>query len=425
MPTFKELRRRLAQFYSAKTVDTGLGAEVHTVTFQPLRRRSNQDRLVMHQLNICGQEWLFLAVCDGHGGAATARYTASHLPGRIRATLEHVIDTDLQGRLDRKNLFEKADFISSELGRCITDFDRELGHVVETICPGPSDISAKQARRIVWEYSDALQRACAGTTIAAAVVNLRHRFMWTINVGDSTVALSTADIDGKRLAHELCSRHSPECDSAFGGHPGEAVIQHGRVLGSLAVTRAIGDFAFKLPAAYSSHLFRFLSTDFGTQTLRSSIVERIRSPPYVTADPFVRFVDLDAVWGQSPVLMLFTDGVDKLLNKSRYYFNPLSRPADTIEPSSAVAVLLQDEIDDTVEGLLGYHVEPRWSGTLRNKALDVLGNLIGGTNTRILQMVMDQDLLADRTACPSLHIDDTSIIICSFVDSALPTPRTS
>ncbi len=123
--------------------------------------------------------------------------------------------------------------------------------------------------------------------------------------------------------------------------------------------------------------------------------------------------------------MLFTDGVDKLLNKSRYYFNPLSKPTDTIEPPNAVAVLLQDEIDNTVEDLLGYHVDPRWSGTPRNRALDVLGNLIGGTNKRILQMVMDQDLLADGTACPSLHVDDTSIIICSFVDSALLTPRTT
>lgn len=188
---------------------------------------------------------------------------------------------------------------------------------------------------------------------------------------------------------------------------------------------AIGDFAFKLPAPYSSHLFCFLSTDFGAQTLRANIVERIRSPPYISADPFVRFIDLEAVWDQRPMLMLFTDGVDKLLNKSRYYFNFMSKPTDVIEPSNAVAVLLQDEVDGTVEDLLGYRVEPRWSGTLRNRALDVLGNLIGGTNERMLQMVMDQDLLKDRTACPSLHIDDTSIIICSFVDSALATPRTS
>ena len=179
---------------------------------------------------------------------------------------------------------------------------------------------------------------------------------------------------------------------------------------------AIGDYAFKLPAEYSESLFRLLSADFGTQPLRSSVLARIRSPPYVTADPFVRFVDLEAVWEQKPILMIFTDGVDKLLNRSRYYFSAWSGSKDVIEPSRAVAVLLQDEVDEDVEEILGFPVDPRWSGDLRNRAVDILGNLVGGMNTRILQMVMDQDLLADRTTYPSLHVDDTSIIICSFAD---------
>ncbi|EJF64569.1 protein serine/threonine phosphatase 2C [Dichomitus squalens LYAD-421 SS1] len=421
MPSFEELRRKLAHFYSARTVDTGLGAEIHTVTFQPLRKRANQDRLVMHQLNIHGQEWLLLAVCDGHGGATTAKYTASHLPSRILSALQHITDTHMEGRPDRESVLEKFDFISSELARCIKDFDRELGYVVQTVCPAPSQLSAKQARRIVWEYPDALQRAYAGTTLAAAVVNLHHRFMWTMNVGDSTLALSTVDDNGKRSAHELCVRHSPERDDTLKDHAGEAIIQHGRVLGSLAVTRAIGDFAFKLPVDYSYRLFRLLSAEFGTQTLRDSVLERIRSPPYITADPFVQFIDLEAFWEQQPVLMIFTDGVDKLLNRSRYYFNAWSKPRDIIEPARAVAVLLQDDVDKSVEELLGFSVDPRWSGDLHNRALDVLGNLVGGTDTRILQMVMDQDLLADRTAYPSLHIDDTSIVICSFADPPSPS----
>ena len=111
----------------------------------------------------------------------------SHLPSRIRSTLEHVVDTHLGGRSDREAVYKKADFISSELARCIKHFDRELGYVVQTICPAPSQLSAKQARRVVWEYPDALQRAYTGTTLAAAVVSLRHRLMWTMNVGDSTV----------------------------------------------------------------------------------------------------------------------------------------------------------------------------------------------------------------------------------------------
>lgn len=101
--------------------------------------------------------------------------------------LEHLAGTDLQGQLDRKHLSENADFISSELRRCVNDFDRELGHVVETICPNPTQLTQKQACSIVKEYPDALARACSGTTLAAALVNLTHRLMWAINVGDSTV----------------------------------------------------------------------------------------------------------------------------------------------------------------------------------------------------------------------------------------------
>ena len=48
--------------------------------------------------------------------------------------LEHLAGVDLQGQITREHVLEKADFISSELGRCIQDFDRELGHVIETIC---------------------------------------------------------------------------------------------------------------------------------------------------------------------------------------------------------------------------------------------------------------------------------------------------
>jgi pyruvate dehydrogenase phosphatase len=38
---------------------------VHTVTFQLLKSRVNQDRVVTEKWDIGGQTWLFLAVCDG------------------------------------------------------------------------------------------------------------------------------------------------------------------------------------------------------------------------------------------------------------------------------------------------------------------------------------------------------------------------
>ena len=106
--------------------------------------------------------------------------------------LEHLAGVDLHGQVTRKHVLEKADFISSELGRCIHDFDRELGHVIETICPNPTELSEKEACSIVREYPDVLARACSGTTLAAALVNLTHRLMWAVNVGDSTIGKNVA-----------------------------------------------------------------------------------------------------------------------------------------------------------------------------------------------------------------------------------------
>ena len=89
--------------------------------------------------------------------------------------------------MDRANLLRKAFAISLELKRCVRDFDAELGDVIRTLCPDPSALSEEGARDIVLEYSDVLWRACAGTTLAAALVNLEHQLVWALNVGNSTV----------------------------------------------------------------------------------------------------------------------------------------------------------------------------------------------------------------------------------------------
>jgi hypothetical protein len=38
---------------------------VHAVTYQPLKSRVNQHRVVTEKWDFGGQGWLFLAVCDG------------------------------------------------------------------------------------------------------------------------------------------------------------------------------------------------------------------------------------------------------------------------------------------------------------------------------------------------------------------------
>ena len=65
MASFEEVRAKLFRYCSSRKVDFGREACVHAVTFQPLAKRKNEDRLVTREFVVHGQEWLLLAVCDG------------------------------------------------------------------------------------------------------------------------------------------------------------------------------------------------------------------------------------------------------------------------------------------------------------------------------------------------------------------------
>ena len=62
METLEQLRRKLVSLCIGTELEE---AGVHTVTFQPLLSRVNQDRVVTESWDISGQTWVFLAVCDG------------------------------------------------------------------------------------------------------------------------------------------------------------------------------------------------------------------------------------------------------------------------------------------------------------------------------------------------------------------------
>ena len=62
MSTLNEVREELSALCESRKLES-LG--IHTVTFQPLRSRVSEDRMVTEEWNVLGQQWLFLAVLDG------------------------------------------------------------------------------------------------------------------------------------------------------------------------------------------------------------------------------------------------------------------------------------------------------------------------------------------------------------------------
>lgn len=246
--------------------------------------------------------------------------------------------------------------------------------------------------------------------------------------------LSTVGPDGRRHAQRLSAAHSlqdpGECARVTAGHPADesGVVENGRILGWLMLPRgegpavtvpcvsasstltgspaAIGDFALKLPSTYLSHLFSFLPHT-GSLPI-DKIPERIKTPPYLIATPSVQLTDLEPVWDKKPVVTLFSDGVDLLVDGYTVFRRGSSSGAD---PCEIVCKLLEDEVDPAVEETLGHPVDLRWSGAQGNKAVDVLGNLIGGTSAERLGMMLDQEILAKRDLESMFYVDDTAVVV--------------
>lgn len=183
------------------------------------------------------------------------------------------------------------------------------------------------------------------------------------------------------------------------------------LLASLANERdlAIGDFALKLDASYLANLFQYMP--YKGEYPLSNYIPKIKSPPYIISEPSVRYIDLQPFWDRGCHLFLYTDGVDNLVD-GYFVFSPEQhRLADPVE---VVAGLLAEDIDPKIEHILGHKVVSRWSGSENNRALDVLGNLLGGANVERLEMATDLDLM-NKAGWP-FYIDDTSIIVWPIKD---------
>ncbi|TFK93949.1 protein serine/threonine phosphatase 2C [Polyporus arcularius HHB13444] len=406
MSSVAALRERLSKFWTAEVSNSG----VHSVAFQPFLEKQIEDRITVEEWDICEQHWIFLAVCDGHGGARTSDYTSKEFPKRIRAALSATVRDD---KLERGNVDKAAPTISAMLAREIEAFDDQLGERVKAICPDPGALPEEAARAIIQENLDPLVLAWTGTTLAAALINITLKCVWAFGVGDSSVVLSTADADGVRHAQRLCALHSmsdpAECARIVSEHPPEEaahVVENGRILGWLALPRGIGDFSLKLPSTYMSHLLRFLPTT-GKMPL-DGIPERIKTPPYLIATPSVQFKNLEPVWNSAPTVALFSDGVDLLVDGYTLFHPGVSSNAD---PCDVVSKLLQEEVEPSLRKVLGHGGDAHWSGPEGNRALDVLGNLIGGTNVNRLEMMLDQERMANRKAKYPFYVDDVAIVV--------------
>lgn len=175
-------------------------------------RRTMEDAhtIVLDLDCIEGEQWAFLAVFDGHNGRKTALYCGEHLHQQLVA----------------QPLWRKRNKTVRDIEQCLTAaflaIDAQLvSH------PGASDNSGSTAVVVL---------------IGGPVEG--KQYIFCANCGDSRAVLAT---NGR--AEPLSFDHKPTIPSEQARilAAGMQVI-NGRVNGSLALSRAIGDFTFKDPS---------------------------------------------------------------------------------------------------------------------------------------------------------------------------------
>jgi len=176
-------------------------------------------------------------VFDGHGGKEVAKYCAAHLHTAFAA---HPAFSS--GRVEDALV---ASFLQMDT-QIVTDVGRRLlaGYAEEGIAQGDGGAASRERELASDEMDDedvggGHAGPSAGCTSVVAV--LKGSMLYVANAGDSRAVLCRAGV-----AQDLSMDHKPTLDGekariiAAGGF-----VADGRVKGSLALSRAIGDMEFK------------------------------------------------------------------------------------------------------------------------------------------------------------------------------------
>ncbi|KZV62787.1 protein serine/threonine phosphatase 2C [Peniophora sp. CONT] len=391
---------------------------VDTVSFQPCRGKDNEDRVVAQTWDVLGHRWLFLAVFDGHGGSATSDYAARILPGRLCSALRSKLGATFEGHIHKGQTLDTC--VGRMLEAEIKAFDHSLGQFVKDLFPHPRGMAEEDVKRLISENEETIMRAYFGSTLVGALVALDLKYMWHFGLGDSTIMVTTASSRNpvntpryKVLNTHHTLRTPQEYLTQKLKHPSEEnFIDNGRfMLGGTELTRALGDYHYKLSSQYVHRIFRQLpsaSKRFDYSGRRN------KTPPYITNDPEIGYLDLGRF--KQPKLILFSDGVDSIVQS--LHCSPDS--FRTVKPGLIMAQLVSSRSASYAGNELGHAVEPGWNGSDGNRAMDVLGNLLGGSDANRLSRVLDQTVLSSSMNAPEwdpsrrIYIDDTTIAVCDL-----------
>ncbi|KAF8498824.1 protein serine threonine phosphatase 2C [Gautieria morchelliformis] len=332
-PSQEELVKKFCLFAN---VEKDATARVTSVAFQPCLDEDSrsQDRRVAQSWNLRNGRWTFVGVFDGHAGHETVDYAMTNLPLKVKSKLEALLE-ETEGATEPPS----SDMVSSLLGDTISDFDDSLLEDLLALFPGGFEgalkLSSEEVEDIINDADRGghnikkVHRCMRGSTALISLLDPPGENLWVANLGDCEAVLGTKSPDGTWKATSLSSNHNGDNDAEVkrvrDEHPGEnECILRDRVLGAIAVTRALGDYVFKLPAIFTTSVFARAQPGFSFRVGRlDDWLPRNITPPYLSNRPDVRHCRLDGEKdedGDAPpgaFLILCSDGLTAVYPKER------------------------------------------------------------------------------------------------------------
>ncbi|KAJ6584286.1 phosphatase 2C-like domain-containing protein [Mycena sp. CBHHK59/15] len=235
----------------------------------------------------------FLLRLPGHHSSELADFASKRLPQLIT---------------------ERFDPTAADVDQLITqifeDFDRSLIlKVTQLFDPGEdwSGMHWEDARNVhgVVGYGNhhpqfrEARLAVVGTTVLIGIIDKEKKHIWVVSLGDSDAAVCGRMQDGKLTPVIMSDRHNcsntKEVERLLAEHPNEEnIIQRNRLLGLLAVTRALGDHQLKVqsrPLASRIMLYLYPSP-IPTVAFEDWDRNGHLTPPYLSSSPAIRRHDL-------------------------------------------------------------------------------------------------------------------------------------
>ncbi|KAG2141435.1 phosphatase 2C-like domain-containing protein [Suillus bovinus] len=288
---------------------SSLGASI-----QPHDGSANEDRYLIVDLSLPNGVWSLNCVFDGHGGHETADYLVAELPSLLVAGLLPTV-ANLEGVSDvlTRAVFDVDEAIKRDFLEVFPEEVEEIATMSDTTVKTRVNDQSSGGRN----HQKAL-RCLRGSTILLTLVDPTRKHLWVLNLGDGVVVLgSRRDASSQWDASILSDNHNAsnpaEVDRIKRQHPDEPeCVFDDRVLGNLAVTRAVGDHAFKLPRIYTEKIFLNVEPGFRVPAVIESLIPRNLSPPYVSNLASVRYVDLREQSSCDYFILMCSDGLGDL-----------------------------------------------------------------------------------------------------------------